>query len=442
MKGLESVIGLFVIKFCRANKVLFSLLMEQPSYRQHKGFCDTMSVNQWPSLSNWKKFVAAGGVAAVCVAGYGLVKLGRFVWRVQREDEPPVIRGHLVWGSAPEFSRDAVGTLQKACQKYGPVFTLRLFNHWVTFIADANYIPGAASSRASQLRRRCGTQRERQRSTSSGLTNADMIIENALKTAAGDLLVKNMKAFTQFLDDAIAAQSITGEGKQVHLNEFLDNTLFVAMFESVFGRWPQATGFTPLRFKRNLNLLRPYHKYLWLGLPRWLFPKAYRAIRQLQQQPSAGEMLANADKYQVSDYVRMSIEALLNDGQSESDIISHNIADLHMNETTTLLAFWTIYQLATHPNALADVQKEVDAFVDSCLIPDTNIARIPMRELTKALFAEKLKRLGTNIGQSFDQLYVLINNHSYCTVQFICLILVWCRQLHVWRHPGFAAACL
>ena len=116
-------------------------------------------------------------------------------------------------------------------------------------------------------------------------------------------------------------------------------------------------------------------------------------MKRLQKQPKPAEMLAKADEYQVSDYIRLTIEAMQND-QLDSDIVSHNVAQLHVIETTKLLAFWVLYLLATHQKALDDVRKEVDAFVDRCLILDTNNAEVSLKELIKG---EKLRMLGTAI---------------------------------------------
>ena len=169
----------------------------------------------------------------------------------------------------------------------------------------------------------------------------------------------------------------------MHLNEFLDNTFFVAVFESVYGRSPEETGFRPLPFKRSLNVLYAYHYYLWLGVPHWLNPKAQRAIKRCQNQRKPAEMPAKADEYQVSDYIRLTIEAMQKAGQLDSDIVSHNVAYLHVNETIKLLAFLVVYLFATHQKALADVRNEVDAFVDGCLVPDTNNAEMSLKELMK-----------------------------------------------------------
>jgi len=54
----------------------------------------------------------------------------------RRAGEPLIVRGNVLLGSAPEFSKDAVAFLHRAHRQYGDVFTIRLVNQYLTIVMD------------------------------------------------------------------------------------------------------------------------------------------------------------------------------------------------------------------------------------------------------------------------------------------------------------------
>jgi len=61
--------------------------------------------------------------------------------------EPPVVRGSLLWGSAADFSRDAVSFLHNTQRCYGNVFTLRLINQHLTIVMDPHSYTSLSNER-------------------------------------------------------------------------------------------------------------------------------------------------------------------------------------------------------------------------------------------------------------------------------------------------------
>lgn len=82
------------------------------------------------------------------------------------------------------------------------------------------------------------------------------------------------------------------------------------------------------------------------------------------------------------------------DGQPDSDIAGYIIGNVHVIKHIILLAFWAIYLIITHPLALRQLQKEIDAFIDGCINTEMSIARIGMKELMNAQNGGKLHLLG------------------------------------------------
>jgi len=60
-----------------------------------------------------------------------------------------------------------------------------------------------------------------------------------------------------------------------------------------------------------------YFNYFWLGIPKFLFPSACTALASLLVMPDASELLRRRD---LSPYLRIAIDLMLNKGHSESDV--------------------------------------------------------------------------------------------------------------------------
>jgi len=60
--------------------------------------------------------------------------LGFWFWR--RQGEPQIMPGSLLWGSANDYSRDAVAFLHRAQRHLGDIFTIRLVNQYLTIVMD------------------------------------------------------------------------------------------------------------------------------------------------------------------------------------------------------------------------------------------------------------------------------------------------------------------
>jgi len=60
-----------------------------------------------------------------------------------------------------------------------------------------------------------------------------------------------------------------------------------------------------------------YFNYFWLGIPKFLFPRACTALAGLLVMPDTTDLLGRRD---LSPYLRTAIELMLNNGQTENDV--------------------------------------------------------------------------------------------------------------------------
>jgi ribulose bisphosphate carboxylase small subunit len=111
---------------------------------------------------------------------------------------------------------------------------------------------------------------------------------------------------------------------------------------------------------KDFDLFHKYFNFLWLGMPVRMFPKAVKALEGLCQQPCSSELLERED---LSEYIRFSTQFMLNHNQTEQDIIGHNLVYLHVNYNTFRLAFWTVYKLLEHKEAMEALRREVEEVI-------------------------------------------------------------------------------
>jgi len=201
---------------------------------------------------------------------------------------------------------------------------------------------------------------------SFALIDAKKMLKEAGKTVRGNHLHKGMESFSSYLNEtyqnvttsALKDNSVAPptEWRTDGLRQFNSKTLFVSMFYTIFGRGFATDTFEPLTVYKNFDLFHKYFNFLWLGLPVSLFPKAVNALNILCQQPKSEDLLARKD---LSEYIRFATNFMLERGQTENDIIGHNLVYLHVNYNTFRLAFWAVYYLMEHPEALEALRDEI-----------------------------------------------------------------------------------
>ena len=173
-----------------------------------------------------------------CLAAFSwLLPALRCVCRVRRAEEPPLVRGHLVFGVGAEFQRNAVRLLHETTARLGPVFTIRLLNKWVTIVQDPHLFQ--AFCRQKEFDFGPVQKQVNMNVFKFAIKNSQMIIRNASSSTRGDL-TRNMQNFNRFLHDTLEATVIApleAAGSQEGtsgLNELLVHTQFVAIGSSDF----------------------------------------------------------------------------------------------------------------------------------------------------------------------------------------------------------------
>jgi hypothetical protein len=225
------------------------------------------------------------------------------------------------------------------------------------------------------------------------IKDKDHILHDTSRTIRGPGVGKSAVRFAGHLDRILGemnlpvSSSSASQGEPHLLREFLSHTMFEAQFCTMFGQTREGQQFTAKATFPNLELFHRYFNYLWLGLPLKLFPAAGKALKAMLHQPSAEEIMQRED---ASDYVRTAIRLFKEAGQTDYDIMAHNLVYVHVNFNTFRLAYWAIHNFLVYDTARAAILAEINALLQDKL-DDNNTATISVKDV------ENLKILGMQI---------------------------------------------
>ena len=310
----------------------------------------------------------------------------------RRPGEPSVVAGSLIWGSAKEFKSDAVNLLHRSQKRYGDVFTLRLIGQYLTIVMDPHSYEAVCKEKHFDFD---NIQKQVNWNVFSFvLREPRKMIKDTGRTVRGTYLEKGIQGFIGHLD--FSFKDIIPHDELYHeqgLRVFCAETMFDALFKTIFGGCDHDF-FNSKRVFHNFEVFHKYFNFFWLGLPKFLFPTAMRALEELLCQPTADDLMGRIDS---SDYIKTAVSYMQAQGNSAGDIKGHNLVYLHVNYNTFRLAFWVLSNLLSHPEALDALREELDDAIEVRTDED-GVASFTSQDL------ESLKILGEDWYQHIDGL--------------------------------------
>ncbi|WAR25087.1 CP7A1-like protein [Mya arenaria] len=288
----------------------------------------------------------------------------RIFARRRRKSEPALVPGSFLWGNGKDFAENAVEFIHKSTKKFGDIFTIRLLNQHITIISDPHSYERMCKEKTFDFD---PIQKQVNNNVFSfQLIDSKKMIKEASKKVKGQYLFANMNNFSNHLRESFADATcnlpMTDGWCRDGLRSFGSRTMFRAIFRSIFGKEKPEDVFEPVNVYQNFDVFHKYFNFLWLGLPIKLFPSACRALDVLVKMPKSDEILERSD---VSDYIKYSTEFMKSHGQTESDIIGHNLVFLHVNYNTFRVSYWLIYYLMKYQDALQALRQEINEFVET-----------------------------------------------------------------------------
>ena len=264
-----------------------------------------------------------------------------------------------MWGSAIDFNTHAVDFLLRTTKKYGNIFTIRLINQHLTIVNDVHSYEALSKERNFDFD---PIQKQVNWNVFSFiLSKPKKMIKDTGRTVRGANLGKSMTQFVEKLDFAFGKKDLPlKEWETQGLRSFASDTIFAGLFNSIFGA-SDNHAFNAKDTCNNFDVFHKYFNFFWLGFPKKCFPSAMKALENMLCQPSAHELMNRDD---VSDYIRTAIDFMVSEGQSESDIMGHNLVYLHVNYNTFRLAFWVLHNILTDEKAYTALMDELTQAIE------------------------------------------------------------------------------
>ncbi|CAH1784516.1 unnamed protein product [Owenia fusiformis] len=280
----------------------------------------------------------------------------KIFYRKRRPGEPTIADGHFLWGNGEEFNTHAVEFLHKCKKTLGNIFTIRLLNQHLTIVMD----PHAYESFHKQKEFDFDPIQKQVNMNvfSFELKDSQKLIKGASKMVRGNYMANSVQNFVNNVHLATEENLICNkdEWSQDGLRLFCAKTMFDSLYQTLFGRAEVNT----LKMYHDFEVYHKYFNFLWLGLPRKMFPQACKALEGLVQQPTPDELIKRDD---ISEYMRTAIKMLQDLDQTDSEIIGHNLVYLHVNYNTFRVGFWVLEYILQHPEAYGAIMEEIDDMV-------------------------------------------------------------------------------
>ena len=294
----------------------------------------------------------------------------------RRPGEPPIVKGSLIWGSAVDFSTHAVDFLHRTTKSYGKVFTIRLINQYLTIVNDVHAYEALSKEKNFDFD---PIQKQVNWNVFSFvLADPKKMIKDTGRTVRGSNLGKSMKSYVTKLDIAFEKSDISPkEWTETGLRSFAADTIFAGLFNSIFGDSDDHY-FNSKRTYKNFEIFHKFFNFFWLGFPKQCFPSAMRALEEMLGQPQSHELMARDD---ASEYIKTAIEFMKSKGQTETDVMGHNLVYLHVNYNTFRLAFWVLTHVLDHEKAYAALMEELEQAVHQRYDSNTNTAEFNTNDI-------------------------------------------------------------
>ncbi|XP_041927584.1 cytochrome P450 7B1 [Alosa sapidissima] len=296
-----------------------------------------------------------------------LLFLTRRFGRQRREGEPPLVTSRLPFvGKAVEFGHDALKLLTQLQHTHGDIFTVLIAGRYMTFVMDPLLYPAVVKH---------GRQLDFHAFTDSmapptfgyppirgvaypGLSDR---IQSSYQLLQGDALSRLSKGMMGNLLAELRHHFLCGRGvgwREAGLYDLCERLMFRASLLTLYGTHTHTHapgGMEALR--RSFAAFDRRFPLLMGGVPIWLLGRT-KATR--------GELIAHFHPRRMqqwndpSDFIRTRTQ-LLNEYQlTDAQHGAHHFAILWASVGNTIpAAFWVVYHLLTHPEALAAVKSEI-----------------------------------------------------------------------------------
>uniref|UniRef100_A0A1I8ITJ4 Cytochrome P450 n=3 Tax=Macrostomum lignano TaxID=282301 RepID=A0A1I8ITJ4_9PLAT len=325
--------------------------------------------------------VLGGPLASVLACAAGTLLICYLFGERQRSDsEPPLVPGSRLFGNGPQFQANAVQFLLDARRKFGSLFTIRFPGHHIHMLMNPHSI--GEFSRARSLDFAPIHKQVTTNVFSFEMPDSHRMLRDASKAARAALKddVFRYQAFVDEGFDSKLAGLAEGQWRTEMLDDFLADTQFRAIFNSIFGRSDEHQ----FNHRSARGLFADIHasfNYVWLGFPVWMFPKTKKAWQTVHSAHPAPQELLDRDDCSV--YIKSVMSTMMEKEQPVASMVGHNMVYLHVNYNTKKATYWAINNLLKDRQAYAALQSEIDDAINAKVGDSSEVAEFSSDEIDR-----------------------------------------------------------
>ncbi|XP_067148650.1 5-beta-cholestane-3-alpha,7-alpha-diol 12-alpha-hydroxylase-like [Apteryx mantelli] len=305
----------------------------------------------------------------------GLYLLGAF--RRRRANEPPLDKGHIPWlAYALDFRKDSSEFLKRMQRKHGDIFTVLLGGYYFTFVMDPFCFGAIAKeSRAKLDFKKFASELVRRVFGYQSVEASHKIIQlSSTKHLMGDGLVVMTQAMMENLQKLMLFKMNSGERERTwqedSLFNYCYNIIFRAGYLALYGSEPHQGADNKEKANEHDRVHSDELFYEFRKYDR-LFPRLAYAVLPPKDKTEAERlkrlfwsMLSvkkSRQKDNISGWVSDQEQSLAENGVPEYMRDRFMFLLLWASQGNTgPAAFWLLFYLMKHPEAMKAVKEEVD----------------------------------------------------------------------------------
>ncbi|XP_072460787.1 cytochrome P450 7B1 isoform X2 [Notamacropus eugenii] len=377
-----------------------------------------------PSWLQWllKHLLCLPGLAIATVLL--LLALGVTGRRRRRPGEPPLINGLIpFFGVSYKIAKNSFKSIQDYQKKYGDIFTLQINGNYCTFILDPFQYPLVLKNHKQfKFAKFSNEFANKIFLLPTEIPNMMQTMKESYKFLQSKYLDLYSDNLMQNLKQIMKEQLLQAKNWETnHLHKFCTSIIFDATYLILYGKDPGRNSTEVISELREDFVKFDGELFTFLSPLPTLSRRAAKNIRKKLIQNLSPERISKMQE--VSEIIRG--RTILLDkctGLQDHEKGAHHLAFLWASVANTIpVAFWTVYYLLQHPEAVAVLRDEIDHLLQSTgqkKEPDFNIL-FTREQLDSLVYLEsiinetlRMASISCNIRANEEDITLIVGNEE------------------------------
>nr|CAB3235938.1 25-hydroxycholesterol 7-alpha-hydroxylase-like [Phallusia mammillata] len=341
---------------------------------------------------------------------------GYFLWfvtkRRNKSSEPPIVPYWIPWlGQGLNYQKNPFTFVQACAKKYGPIFSVFMGGRYFTFVTDPFTHPTIAKeSRKLNFRLQTMSLTKNVFGYKRGSVDAPTAGGHFPKYMQGENLEDLMKIMMRNLHSIRKQDRLNcADWTEIDLLRLSYDIMFTAGYKSIFGSYSKASG-KQENFQDIIDdfiLFDDAFPKLVQGYPASSLKGVESARGSFWKMLDSGELDERTDVYAFIDAIRRSYE------DRPKDIPKMLFSILWAAESNTVLAaYWALYYVLKHPEAIVAARKEIDHMIDATSQQGNEEIHFTRADFEKMTVLESIVNESLRLGDSPSMLRLATEDYD------------------------------